>query len=427
MRYILLNRLGVVFLLLVLLARGAPGFAKQEASRQSSFNNRVLKVLLVADEVFRQKPGWEEELREDLQYASQVYIKEYGISFEVTGTPYALNIQEKLRDYPPISRASREEYESWLRFIVSEISSTNSDAEIAIAFIGYEPPNLERLKPWFAHGISPPFGRAAVIRYIKAYDHPKLHQALICHEVAHIFGAFHSRDQSSLMRLSFIPENQTGILKAFERIKFQFDDVAKEMIEANRNHDFSKSLDDISSERIKAMNRAFKKRDFANQVHPLSGAYVNLASVAAFSGSYTEMENFCQKALAIDPNNGYAYSVLGKSLMKRQEHKEGIAALRKAVSLRPDDWGVQLDLASAFIHIEEWTQAQAPLLEMVKLRSTALVGPFLLAICFWNAGNRSEGRKLMRQVVNYNPTYRNASVLLRYMNNPRSKEKIPFK
>jgi Flp pilus assembly protein TadD len=89
-----------------------------------------------------------------------------------------------------------------------------------------------------------------------------------------------------------------------------------------------------------------------------------MAEVQISQGQYPLAELYARKALEYDPNHWQAHSVLGASLVSKQQYKEGIHHLNQAVAIAPENTALQLNLCQAYVLDQQHEKAR-PLCEQV--------------------------------------------------------------
>jgi Flp pilus assembly protein TadD len=85
------------------------------------------------------------------------------------------------------------------------------------------------------------------------------------------------------------------------------------------------------------------------------------------SGCFEEARAYCERSLAIRPENYYAHKGLGLCLARLGEPEAGLAELRKAVTLKPDDFDCHYDLAVTLTELGRWEEARGRLRQALDL------------------------------------------------------------
>ncbi|MBI2956592.1 MAG: tetratricopeptide repeat protein [Acidobacteria bacterium] len=236
----------------------------------------MLKVKAVADEAFREKGNWEKEIREHVEWADKEFRKFAGIGLQLVAT----------------DRWSTHESDS-MSLLLHELrhAMEKGDADIVVGFTGHKPPefflNLGSESIYirfpFIAGIAFPLGDRAVVR---RHDGKKETRHTFLHEIAHLFGGVHVKEESIL---------QTGS----RQTNFVLDPFNQRVFEMTRSRDFNRALPDLTREEIEALVALYRQaplrdeRDFDTNIRV---GYLFLVA----GDPDAAVEEF-EKAIAIDP------------------------------------------------------------------------------------------------------------------------------
>lgn len=72
---------------------------------------------------------------------------------------------------------------------------------------------------------------------------------------------------------------------------------------------------------------------------------------------FQEALNLCEQALALDPEAGHIYPLLGKALLGMKRLPEAVEAFEKAVQLNPEDATIHTNLGSLYAQMQRWEPA----------------------------------------------------------------------
>jgi len=95
-------------------------------------------------------------------------------------------------------------------------------------------------------------------------------------------------------------------------------------------------------------DKAVSEENLSLQLLPKNSApYVTLAAIELDANNASKALGYAQSAVAIDPNYGWAQNAYGMSLILNGRKEEGIAALKKANQLDPNNYVFKLNLTRA--------------------------------------------------------------------------------
>lgn len=178
------------------LALAAAGCALPKAPAE-----RIVRVKALADQDLREKdPRWRESVRGVLEAASDYFEREFSIRFAVTTvepwtaqarTPFTAALLAELKRTLPLGELRRE-HDLVVAFTGQPVHVLSGRARVDR--IG----NCEEgLANYVVASLGGPF------RYAGPYSEPNLDLLALIHELAHVFGAEHVEDPSSLMHDPF--------------------------------------------------------------------------------------------------------------------------------------------------------------------------------------------------------------------------------
>ena len=95
------------------------------------------------------------------------------------------------------------------------------------------------------------------------------------------------------------------------------------------------------------------------QLHPESVVPVRPAALAAFLlQNFSLAENYYARAVALDPQQGQMYFLLGVTRIRLGHYQEAAEALQKAALLSPGIRGLHYNLGFALMKMEQWQEAR---------------------------------------------------------------------
>jgi tetratricopeptide (TPR) repeat protein len=265
---------------------GARGVASPSA------DIRVVRVKAVADEAFRTESGWEKQVREDLASASETLRELAGISLDLVA----------VEPWTTHQGASMPLLLEELRTGVEK-----DDAEVVIGFTGHRPPaavtflpgNPKRYPVPFTAGIALPLGDRAVVRRTN-WD--ELTRRTLVHEVAHLFGGLHVREESILET-------------ATDRLSFRLDPFNRRVLDLTRDRDFGRGIREIPEDDLAALVELYHQAPLRGDSDP--DTIIRIAYVFTLAGEVEDALQLVREALEIAPEQ--SRSVLRHALIPELE------------------------------------------------------------------------------------------------------------
>jgi hypothetical protein len=229
-----------------------PAAARADAPRQPTGQDaapasdedsrfRVLRVSAIADSTYRQiVTDWRQRIRQTVAGASKYYEANFQIRLALDGT--------RAWEY----RGLVEDVEGRIRQVL-QVSPEPS--ELLVAFVGfgdyYKAEEQAFLTGHLGAGL--PFGQHLLVTGNDDY-HVNREIAVLIHELAHVFGAFHVADRRSLMQ----PVYEDAPIREILNDQLPMDAVSMEVIRLTRDVDFRRgvsSLDLATQQRLKQLAR----------------------------------------------------------------------------------------------------------------------------------------------------------------------------
>jgi tetratricopeptide (TPR) repeat protein len=264
---------------------------------------RVLRIRACADDEMREREGWEAEVREDLEFASNIFEQTFGIRFSVG----------------EIVEWESEDRGEGLGDLV-EIPLDGVDVVVGFSAQNPRPAKLSKYVP-LPWGLTPSLGRASMVRAMAEDEGYDLHLAVV-HEIAHLFGAFHVRQQDSVMR-----ETVEGPRT------FQFDLGNGKMIRLMRDYDFERGVEGIPQDVADRMTEIWRSGGADVDTSPLGEALFNRGIELYNQDRLDEAIGLWRRATQADDHLASAYGNLGIALADQGHYDAALEALRKADEL----------------------------------------------------------------------------------------------
>jgi hypothetical protein len=233
--------------------------APRTARAPAGHDVRVIKVLAVADRTYQRiVDDWQERIRKAVRGASEFYETNFGLRFVVA------DIQAL--DYRGLDNTVQERWEYLLELSPGE-------ADLLIAFIGFGDYDLAEDGPVrVGHlGRGMHFGQHVMVSG-ERFVHPNRDRAVLIHELAHLFGAFHVQSPRSVMQRSIDDVPTDDIISG----RLTLGPPLREVIRLARNVDFHRGVESLSPEarnRIQALCRQYRHPAEAEFPDPIETSY----------------------------------------------------------------------------------------------------------------------------------------------------------
>jgi len=255
---------------------------------------------VAADDTYRAQPNWEANLRATVATVSAIYERSFQIRFVI------LDIVPWTAGVPGGER-------SLLAKLATDIPI--GQADVVVAFIN----QCER----FTYGSARLFGRFITvmtgcyeITTVKDFAPP---DAVLSHELAHLFGVFHlARNTVSVMLLG--PADK-------------FDDQSSRVIRLMRTFDFSRGVAGVNQETRRAWSVIYAEGHARDEPNPLAAAIAYEGWTMLRSGRMSEGEAAFHEAIKLDPSFAEPHAGLGILYGTRGQLEEAARELRTAKAL----------------------------------------------------------------------------------------------
>lgn len=302
---------------------------------------RIIHVKVSADQPFRNRPKWQELVASRFAAANKMFVP-MGVRWEV-----GLTLDWVADQSVPLEK---------LRHQLSGYIGADT---IAVGFV--TGPRGDAL------GAEAPFDPRLLV--VDAPDQPEpRNQAILAHQLGHVFGAWDSKDTNSFMH---VPPGDGA------------DTTAAEVLRITRGVEFLKGAGGLSPEAAAALQKFWTESKASSGTHPLAlywsrlgeelmskssiieaieplsraVAYqpedaklrLSLALALGATKRYPAAAQEFRRASELDPKSALAFSALGGTLANLRKWDEAAAALRKAVELSPNDAQTHANLGMALI------------------------------------------------------------------------------
>ncbi len=264
---------------------------------------RTLKVGIAVTSEFKATANWRSDFEKRLAYASRIFEREFQIRF----VPF------KWYDWP--TTVGREASHVMIEDLMSRFPLKDVDLMIGLSRI---PVNIKGpIRDPDVLGQARPFSGYLVLRYPQNRMYKIQEETALVHELAHLFGAVHTSDPSSI--LYPIVDKQLPAM---------FDSENHEIISKTRNMDFRRGLSGLPSNVLQNLLGSYLKLAATDQpfdfYYSLGVLYVNLKQYDDALGAW-------KKAAAILPTHARIHYDLGMLYYRLGSQSDAIRELMRCV------------------------------------------------------------------------------------------------
>ncbi|HEY7433891.1 MAG TPA: TonB family protein [Methylomirabilota bacterium] len=240
---------------------------------------RVVTVRAVADEMYRAQPGWEAMLRRTIQTVSAIYERQFQIRLVV-------------HDVVPWTIGRGVPVPRILARVRAEVST--GPADVLVVFAAERCEKLE-------YGFAQTFGRYAMVQ-TGCLDTAMLTntapEAVLSHEMAHLFGGFHPAAGRSDIVMRGGPADR-------------FDDQTARVIRLMRGYDFARGVLGLDPEVRRTWSAIYAEGHQRGDTNPLAGALAGAAAEMGRAGRTEEGLVLLREAVALDPTSARTRTIAG--------------------------------------------------------------------------------------------------------------------
>ncbi len=219
----------------VFLAILASGLCRLESAGAEEV--RRIKIIAAASPNFRLNPRWRREIFERIAFANKIFEPQFGIRFSIK--EYAFwNPRGEM--FEPAGRVPED---------FRALAPHQAADEIVMGFDKLTKPlGVKRSLVRERIGAAAVMQGVVVIRDPFDYTPPLVSKNTVAHELAHVFGANHVADETTIM-----------YPKVSKAVKVCFDEANARIIRAARNMDFRKGPLSLSGEALETIGRVLRE------------------------------------------------------------------------------------------------------------------------------------------------------------------------
>lgn len=368
---------------------------------------RMLKVKIAADDEYRAShPDWRAGAAKLLASVSGYYEQAAGLKFEPAETA-EWESSDDSRDI----RAIKTEMERKVNL---------EQVDLLVGFTGIGPGGLEKASGVIEGGACGLFGREMLIRAVKESADDL--GVVLRHELGHVFGLAHVKDETSFMFTHGPHEGGPGLDAdnlAVLRITRDIDldsglsslshDKTQELIplyqrlrsgypeETNALYCLAMIERRYTEEALKAAKeRAEKSPDDVE-------ARAMLADLSRRIGDLSEWEKHARAVVALAPNDASAHNSLGWALYDKGNYAAAETEFREAIRLQPDKAEAHDNLGNALNQLGQLDEALAAHREALRLRPRSARVLINTGLTLAQLGRIDEAADAYRKAAQFEP------------------------
>ena len=342
---------------------------------------RTIRVGIAVTPDFKTIRDWRPEFEKRLAYASRIFEKEFQIRF----VPF------KWYEWP--TTVGRESSQVMIEDLMSRFPLKDVDVMIGLACIPANPKGP--ITDPDVLGLARPFSGYLVLRYPQNRLYRIQEETALAHELAHLFGAVHTTDSSSI--LYPIIEKQ---------LPANFDPENHEIITRTRAMDFRRGLGSLPSNVIQNLLGSYLKLAATDQpfdfYYSLGILYVNL-------GQYDDAMSTWKKAASILPTQARIHYDLGMLYYRLGSKTEAIRELMQCVqcarfrSENPQKVLALKTLGDIYMAQDEFVAAYQAYMRAIALEPEDTELKTNLAIISMKKGQLTEASREFEKILSKDP------------------------
>lgn len=296
---------------------------------------RTVSVRAVADEMYRAQPGWEAMLRRTVQTVSDIYERTFQIRLVVRDVvPWTIG------QGVPVSRI--------LSRVRMEVSVGSADVLVLFAA-----ERCEKLE----YGFALAFGQYAMVQ-TGCLDTAVLTNtapdAVLSHEVAHLFGAFHPAAGRSDTVMRGGPADH-------------FDWQTARVIRLMRGYDFTRGVLGLDPEVRRAWNAIYAEGHARSDPNPFAGALSGAGADLARSGRTEEALAILREAAAMDPTGARTRTMMGMLFLRQGRLEDAARELEAAKKINFRETEARTELGFVLLRLGREEEALVELRDVLRI------------------------------------------------------------
>ena len=296
---------------------------------------RIVTVRAVADEMYRAQPGWDAMLRRTVQTVSDIYERQFQIRLVV-------------RDVVPWTIGPAVPVPRILARVRGEVSP--GAADVLVVFAAERCEKLE-------YGFALTFGRYAMVQ-TGCLDTAVLSNttpdAVLSHEMAHLFGAFHPAAGRSDTVMSGGPADR-------------FDSQTARVIRLMRGYDFTRGVLGLDPEARRAWSAIYAEGHARSDPNPLASALSGAGAELGRTGRVEEGVALLREAIAMDPTAARPRTLLGLLFLRQDRLEDAARELDAAKRISFRETGARTELGFVLLRMGREEEALVELRDVLRI------------------------------------------------------------
>ena len=296
---------------------------------------RIVMVRAVADELYRAQPGWNAVLRRTIQTVSDIYERQFQIRLVIHDVvPWTIG------QAIPIPRI--------LDRVRAEVSP--EPADVLVVFAAERCEKLE-------YGFALAFGRYAMVQ-TGCLDTAVLRNtapdAVLSHEMAHLFGAFHPAAGRSDTVMSGGPADR-------------FDGQTVRVMRLMRGYDFTRGVLGLHPAVRGAWSAIYAEGHARSDPNPLAGALSGAGAELGRTGRLDEGVALLREAIAMDPTAARPRTLLGFLFLRQGRLEDAARELDAAKRINFREVEARTELGFVLLRLGREEEALVELRDVLRI------------------------------------------------------------
>jgi tetratricopeptide (TPR) repeat protein len=314
---------------------------------------RTITMRAAADETYRAQANWEANLRSTVATVSAIYEKNFQIRIVIL-------------DIAPWNAAGAAGRDGLNNTLMADVPAGRADV-----VVGFSNRCVRD-----AYGWTQVFSRFAIVTSgcyetitVKDLAPP---DAVLSHELAHLFGAFHPARMGDSVMLGGPAD--------------RFDEQTIRVIRLTRGFDFSRGIVGVDAETRRAWSAIYAEGHARDEANPLAKAIVNEAWTMLHSGKVREGESALNDAITLDPSFARPHTLLGLLHSGRGQLEDAAREFQTAKSLDFREVGARTELGFVLLRLGKNEEALGEFREVLRVDPRLPRAYFGLGMAFWRLG-----------------------------------------
>lgn len=333
---------------------------------------RIVTLRAVADEMYRAQPGWEAMLRRTIQTVSDIYERQFQIRLAV-------------RDVVPWTIGQAVSVPRILSRVHAEVGP--GPADVLVVFASERCEKLE-------YGFALTFGRYAMVQ-TGCLDTAVLTntapEAVLSHEIAHLFGAFHPAAGRSDTVMRGGPADR-------------FDDQAARVIRLMRGYDFPRGVLGLDPDVRRAWSAVYAE-GHARDPNPLASALSGAGAELGRTGRVDEGVALLREAIALDPTGARPRTLLGFLFLRQGRLEDAVRELDAAKKINFRETEARTELGFVLLGLGREDEALVELRDVLRIDRRAPRAYVGIGVILAQRERTGEAITAFQQAIQVDPTH----------------------